>query len=142
MTVGVFSWLVVLLVVAVVASGALFAVALARRSKNQLAVGAEPLPGMPTGAPLEWAGQHTPEAKMHRRLVGLAQTVAALPLGDAAAIERQVAVQHKIQELDRRLISFAVAPEPARREAVDGLEPEVAAAEAEVGTLAVDSGLT
>lgn len=138
---GVFAWLVVLLVVAVVASGALFAVALARRSRGQLAVGTEALPGMPTGAPLEWAGQHTPEAKMHRRLIGLAQTVAALPLGDATAIERQVAVQHKIQELDRRLISFAVAPEPARREAVDGLEPEVADAEAEVGTLAVDPGL-
>ena len=138
---GVFAWLVVLLVVAVVASGALFAVALARRSRGQLAAGTEALPGMPTGAPLEWAGQHTPEAKMHRRLIGLAQTVAALPLGDATAIERQVAVQHKIQELDRRLISFAVAPEPARREAVDGLEPEVADAEAEVGTLAVDPGL-
>lgn len=138
---GVFAWLVVLLVVAVVASGALFAIALARRSRGQLVAGTEALPGMPTGAPLEWAGQHTPEAKMHRRLVGLAQTVAALPLGDATAIERQVAVQHKIQELDRRLISFAVAPEPARREAVDGLEPEVAAAEAEVGTLAVEPGL-
>jgi hypothetical protein len=129
-------WLVILLLLVIVAAAVAFAVALSRRSKGQLAAGAEVLPGMPTGAPLEWAGQHSPEAKMHRRLVGLAATVADLPLGDAGAIERQVAVQHRIQELDRRLISFAVAPDQARRDAVAGLEPEVAAAEAEVGALA------
>ena len=137
MTVGFLATLIVLVVLVALVGAVVFAVALAKRSKTQLAANAEVLPGMPTGAPLEWAGQHTPEAKMHRRLIGLAQTLIALPLGDAPAIERQVAVQHKIAELDRRLISFAVAPEPARREAVAGLEPEVADAEREVGALAV-----
>lgn len=134
-------WLFVIVLLVVIGCGVAFTVALAKRSKAQLAAGAEPLPGMPTGAPREWAGQHTPEAKMHRRLVGLAQTLAALPLGDAGAIERQVAAQHRIHELDRRLIALAAAPDSARREAVAGMEPEVTAAEAEVGKLATEPGL-
>lgn len=141
MTLGFIGWLLFLIGVAVVLGGVLFAVALARRSKGQLAANAEVLPGMPTGAPREWAGQHTPEAKMHRRLIGLAQTLAGLPLGDAAAIERQVAVQHRIQELDRRLIALAVFPEAARRESVAGMEPEVVSTEAEVTALAAEPGL-
>lgn len=134
-------WLLLVLVVVIVGGAVLFAIALAKRSKAQLAASAEPVAGMPTGAPREWAGQHTPEARMHRRLVGLARTLAALPLGDAAAIERQVVAQHRIQELDARLIGYAAAPDAARRDAVAALEPEVAAVEAEVGSLATQPGL-
>lgn len=131
----------VVVVLAAVALAVVFAIALAKRSKAQLAASAEPVAGMPTGAPREWAGQHTPEAKMHRRLVGLARTLAALPLGDAAAIERQVVAQHRIQEIDARLIGFAAAPDAARRDAVAALEAEVAAVEAEVGKLSTQPGL-
>ena len=128
-------------VVLVVAAVVVFAVALARRSKAQLAAGWSRHPGMPAGAPAEWAGQHTPEAKMHRRLTGLARTLAAMPLGDAASIERRSAVEQRIQQLDQRLIGLASAPDAARREAVAALEPEVAAAEAEVGALATEPPL-
>lgn len=141
MTVGFIFWLLVFLAVTLVVGGVVFAVALAKRSQGQLTANAEVLPGMPTGAPKEWAGQHTPEAKMHRRLIGLAQTVAGLPLGDAAKIERQVAVQHRIQELDRRLIALAVFPDAARRESVTGMEPEVTSVEGEVAALAAAPGL-
>lgn len=141
-----FLWFLTLLgiLVAVVAVGAIvfYAVALARRSKAQLAAGVEAAPGMPTGAPAEWAGSHSPEAKMHRRLTGLARSLAAVPLGDAVSIERKVGVEQRIRDLDRRLIALAAAPEAARREAVSALEPEVAAAETEVGALAVDPGLS
>ena len=133
---------VVVLVLLVVGAAVAFAVALARRSKAQLAAGVEVLPGMPTGAPPEWAGAHTPEAKMHRRLVSLARMLAAMPLGDAGAIERKVGVEHRVQEIDQRLIKLALAPEAARREAVAALEPEVDAAEAAVGALAADPPLT
>ena len=132
----------IVLVLLVVGAAVAFAVALARRSKAQLAEDVEVLPGMPTGAPPEWAGAHTPEAKMHRRLVSLARALAALPLGDAGAIERKVRVEHRVQELDQRLITLAVAPEAARRETVAALEPDVAAAEAAVGVLAADPPLT
>jgi hypothetical protein len=96
---------------------------------------------MPTGAPAEWAGSHSPEAKMHRRLTGLARTLAAVPLGDAASIERRAIAEQRIQDLDRRLIALAVAPDAARRDAVSALEAEVDATEIEVGALAVDPGL-
>ena len=135
--------LLMILVVLVVVGGVVaYAVALSRRSKAQLAAGIETAPGMPTGAPPEWAGQHTPEAKMHRRLVGLATSLAAVPLGDAASIERRSAVEQRIQQLDQRLISVALAPDAARGDAVAALEPEVAAAEAEVGALATEPPLS
>lgn len=131
---------VLLVVVLAVAAVVLFAVALARRSKAQLAAGLES-PGMPPGAPAEWAGQHTPEAKMHRRLIALARSLAAIPLGGAAEIERRVALEQRIQQLDQRLIGLASAPEAARREATAAMEPEVAAAEAAVGALATEPPL-
>ncbi|MDT5076989.1 MAG: hypothetical protein QOJ80_1626 [Mycobacterium sp.] len=136
-----FVLLVLLVIVLVVAAVVLFAVALNRRSKAQLAAGVEVVPGMPTGAPAEWAGQHTPEAKLHRRLTGLARSLAAIPLGDAASIERRSTVEQHIQQLDQRLIGLASAPDAARQEAVAELEPEVASAEAEVGKLATEPPL-
>jgi hypothetical protein len=126
----------------VVAAGIMFAVSLNRRSQAQLAAGVEPVPGMPTGAPPEWAGQHTPEAKMHRRLAGLASSLATIPLGDAPSIERRTAVEQHVQQLDQRLIGLAGAPDAARQAAVAALEPEVASAEAEVGRLATEPPLT
>ena len=138
---GALTWLVLIGLLVVLIGGATFAVALARRSKQQLAAQIEPGPGMPDGAPIEWAGQHTPEAKLHRRLTALATTLAQLPLGDAAHIERKVAVETRVQELSRRLVALAHAPRDALREAVAKLEPEVAAAEDEVGKLATEPPL-
>jgi hypothetical protein len=137
-------WLIFLLVIlAVVVVGAVvtFAVMLARRSKAQLAAGVEVVPGMPAGAPPEWAGQHSPEAKMHRRLTSLARTLASAPLSDAASIERKVGVEQRLQDLDRRLIALAVVPDAARRDAVAALNPEVAAVEAQIVALATEPGL-
>jgi uncharacterized membrane protein len=134
--------LVTVVVVAAVAAIVVYAVALKRRSQAQLDAGVQPVPGMPAGAPAEWAGQHTPEAKMHRRLTKLASSLAALPLGDAPSIERRTAVEQRIQQLDQRLIGLAAAPDAARQEGVAALEPEVASAEAEVGKLATEPPLT
>lgn len=138
---GFFGWLVVIVLLVVIAGGISYAAALARRSKAQLAASFEGAPGLSGGAPKEWAGQHTPEAKLHRRLVGLANTLAALPLGDADAIQRKVAVEQRVAELDRRLIAVALAPRSALREAVEKLTPDVDEAEAEVGRLATNPGL-
>lgn len=137
---GFWTFVVLLVPLLIIAAGVVYIVALSRRSKAQLAAGIAVPPGMPEGAPKEWAGSHSPEAKMHRRLAALARSLAALPLGDAASIERKVGIEGRIQELDRRLIALAQAPDAARKEAVTALEPEVAAAEAEVGRLAVEPG--
>jgi uncharacterized membrane protein len=133
--------IVLLVVVLVVVGVVVYAVALTRRSKAQLAAGVESPPGMPPGAPAEWAGQHTPEAKMHRRLISLARSLAAIPLGGAVEIERRVAIEQRIRQLDQQLIGLASVPEAARREGTAALESEVAAAEAAVGALATEPPL-
>jgi hypothetical protein len=79
---------------------------------------------------------------MHRRLAGLASSLATIPLGDAPSIERRTAVEQHIQQLDQRLIGLAGAPDAARQAAVAALEPEVASAETEVGRLATEPPLT
>jgi hypothetical protein len=134
-------WLVLLAVVLVIAAIIVYAMALKRRSQAQLEAGVQVPPGMPGGAPADWAGSHSPEAKLHRRLTGLARSLAAVPLGDAATIERRTAVEQRIQQLDQRLIGMANAPEAARRDALAAMGPEVDAAEAEVGALATQPPL-
>lgn len=138
---GTVASVVLIVLLLIVVAGVVFAVALARRSKAQLAEGMTPAPGMTRDAPAEWAGQHSPEAKMHRRLNGLARTLDALPLGDASAIERQVALSQRVQELDRLLVAVAGAPESARRDAVTALAPKVDAVETEIGALATEPPL-
>ena len=126
---------VLLAVLVLIAVGVLLVVVLARRSKTQLAAQLEVLPGMPTGAPIEWAHAETPEARMHRRLVELARTVMVLPLTDDAALERKVAAENRIAELDRRLIAVGAGTDPSRQEAVTGLGGELSELEAEVAAL-------
>ena len=138
---GTWTILVLLVPLIIIAAGSVFVVALARRSKRQLAATLEVPQGMPEGAPRDWAFAQSPEAKLHRRLTGLARTLNALPLGDAISIERRSAVEQRVRELDARLIGLAVAPDLARSDAVSAMELEVVVAETEVGALAVDPGL-
>lgn len=126
----------VLIVVLVLAVGVVtYVVMVARGSKARLAAQLEVLPGMPTGAPVEWAVANSPEARMHRTLFELARTVDALPLTDDDALERKVGAENRIAELDSRLIAVGAGTDPARQEAVAALESEVAALEAEVTDL-------
>lgn len=125
---------IVVLVVVVVLAVAGFAVALATKGKRQAAAALGS--GLAAGVPREWAGAHSPEAKLHRRLVAAAGSLSAQPLGDAAAIERRVAVEQQLRQLDEQLVMAAAVPEPGRRDAVAKLEPLVAAAESSVAALA------
>jgi hypothetical protein len=92
----------------------------------------EVLPGVTSGAPAAWAGAHTPEAKLHRRL---RDAVAALPApDDIDLIEAVDSVRRLAQSVDERLIAVARLPESARAAratdvsaAVDGVEAATAA---------------
>ncbi len=128
--------LVVVLVVVIAAAG--FAVALARKGKRQFEAQAAG-PGLADGAPREWAGAHSPEAKLHRRLAAAARTLSAQPLGDAAAIERRVTVQQQILELDQHLVAVAAVPNANTAHSVAGLEPRVTSVEQAVAQLATPS---
>ncbi|MCT2582323.1 hypothetical protein [Actinophytocola gossypii] len=104
--------LVVVLVIVLVAVG--FAVALARKGKRRYADQAAG-PGLAPDAPREWAGAHSPEAKLHRRLAAAARSLAAQPMGDAAAIEQRVTISQQILRLDQQLVAAATIPGNADR---------------------------
>ena len=125
---------IVVLVVVVLVAAAGFAVALAAKGRRRAA---ESLgTGLAANVPREWAGAHSPEAKLHRRLVAAARSLSAQPLGDATGIERRVAVEQQLRELDEQLVTAAAVPQPARGEALARIEPLVAAAESAVAAIA------
>lgn len=126
--------LVVIAVVVVLAVVA-FAVALARKGKGQYAAQGA---GLAPDAPAEWAGAHSPEAKLHRRLVAAGRTLSAQPLGDAAAIERRVTVEQQLLRLDQHLVTVARVPGPDTAARIAEIEPQVAAAEKAVADLATE----
>lgn len=126
----------VVIVVVVVLAVVGFAVALARKGKQQFDAQASG-PGLAENAPREWAGAHSPEAKLHRRLAAAARTLAAQPLGDAGAIEQRVDVQQQILELDQRLVAVAAVPGPSTAGRVAELAPLVASVEQDVARLGV-----
>jgi hypothetical protein len=120
--------LVIVLVVVVAAVG--FAVALARKGKRQFEARTGG-PGLAPNAPREWAGAHSPEAKLHRRLAAAARSLDAQPVGDAVAIEQRVTIEQQILQLDQQLVAVAsVAGDVA------GLEPLVSTVERAVTQLA------
>lgn len=104
---------VVAIVFAILLAGTVFGVALAMRGRKQAAA---------SGGALS----HTPEDKLHRRLVAAARKLLEQPLGGPASIEKRADIDYRMREIQRRL---------AGGEHVAVLEPEVRAIEAEVVTL-------
>lgn len=123
--------LVVLLVIAGVVAGG---VALARSSRDKYHSANEVVPGTPTRAPKEWAGAHTAEARLHRRLRDAVAALRANPaLDDLAFHEARMMVEQEALAVDDRLVAVAALP-PQRRnerlqpvaEAVEAIESVVA----------------
>ncbi len=123
--------LVVLLVVGglLVLVVALLATRIARshRSANEV------VPGVATSAPASWAGAHTPEARLHRRLRDAVLAVRAAPsdLGDlGASLEREALA------LDERLVAVAALPQRVRAEPLAEVATAVGAIEEAAAALA------
>lgn len=108
--------LVVLAAVAGIVAGAavgLAARAVRRRRDERLQV----VPGVPSPAPVEWAGAHSPEARLHRRLgesVRSMRTLAALGSG-AWAVQRH-AFDEEALRIEQHLIAAAAVSTPDRAE--------------------------
>ena len=121
--------LVLLLVVLVVLAGVGGAVALAVSGRRQYAAQNEIIPGQPSEAPASWAGAHTPEAKLHRRLGAMVRG-----LRDAAdhghegidALERRVELEQAALDLDRQLIAAAARGDGGRTAAIAAIGEQVA----------------
>jgi hypothetical protein len=125
--------LVILLVLVVAVVG--FGVALARKGKRQFAERTGG-PGLAAGVPREWAGAHTPEAKLHRRLAAAARGLDAQPVGDAVAIEQRVTIEQQILQTDQQLVAVAAVPGAARSDALAEMETLVDNVERAVAQLA------
>jgi hypothetical protein len=113
-----------------------FGVALTVRSKRDFANANEVVPGVKSSAPAAWAGAHSLEAKLHRRL---RESVLAAR-GNPQLVELGLAAQTKQVEaealaIDDRLVAAAGLPTSKRAAAVAELEKPVAALEDAVATL-------
>jgi hypothetical protein len=124
--------LLVLTVAAVVG----FGVALAVKSKREFAAQNEVVPGTPSPAPASWAGAHSREAKLHRRLGEAVRGAHANPrfveLGLAAQMK---AIETEALGIDERLVAAASLSQAHRDAAVDLLEHRVVALEATIADM-------
>ncbi len=126
---------IVVVVLVVVGALVLFGVALARKGKRRFAEQAGG-PGLAPNAPPEWAGAHTPEARMHRRLAAAARSLDAQPMGDAVAIEQRVAIEQQIRQLDEKLFAVAGGSGGGKADTLSEMETMVASIERAVAQLA------
>jgi hypothetical protein len=131
-------FVVLLVIVAVIAGGVAVGAVLNKRSfarQNEI------VPGSKTRAPAAWAGAHTPEALLHRRLKSAVDS-ARTQLGRSAGAFDDVvaAIARGAQEIDERLIAAATLAAPYRAKAVGDLEPSVAALEAAVAGIGGSAG--
>ena len=126
------SLLVLLGIVALVAVGGV--IMLAVRSKREFDASNELIPGVASRAPAAWAGAHSAEAKLHRRLrsaVRAARASTGAGLGDACAV-----VEREALTIDERLIAAATLASPHRERVIATLGPAVDGLEAAVASMA------
>lgn len=121
--------------VALLALGAVLAVGVVaaavvrdRRRRNQV------VPGTDTGAPASWAGAHTPEARLHRRLRDAVRAVRAVADPDGSLLAARVEVERAAVAVDEHLVALAALPEretagrmPVASAAVAAIESAAAA---------------
>jgi hypothetical protein len=128
---------VIVVIIVLVLLGAVgFAVALAGKGKRRAKEALGLSPALATDVPREWAGAHSPEAKMHRRLAAAAKSLSGQPLGDAVEIEKRVTVEQQILQLDEQLVAAAAVPGPKKTQLLAEIEPLVAAVESTVANVA------
>lgn len=138
---------VLLLGFIVVAVGAYVAL----RNAQDFSDANEIVPGVPTKAPKAWAGAHSPEARLHRRL---RDAVAALQsnasLDDPALMTVRSSIEEQALAVDERLIAAAALPKSHRDQPLRQVERAVQAIEGAVASVvelrgpsmtAIDQGL-
>jgi hypothetical protein len=113
-----------------------FGVALAIRSKKEFSDQNQVVPGRPSPAPASWAGAHSREAKLHRRLGDAVKGAHANPrfveLGLAAQMQ---AIDAEAMAIDERLVAAAALPAAHKDAAIDPLEANVAQLEAAIAEM-------
>lgn len=99
---------------------------IALRNAQDFSDANEIVPGVPTNAPKEWAGAHSPEARMHRRLrdaVAALQSNSSLDAPDMATVRSDLEAQ--ALAVDERLIAAAALSKAHREEPLRQIEEAV-----------------
>ena len=97
----------------------------------------EVVPGTASRAPAAWAGDHSPEARLHRRLRDAVVALRANPaLEDAWALDSRVSLEQHALAVDEHLVAVAALPARVRDEPLATVAAAVDAVEAAVASLA------
>jgi hypothetical protein len=107
---------------------------IALRNAQDFSDANEVIPGVPTSAPKEWAGAHSAEARLHRRLRDSMTALRAnRSLDEPALVQVREALEREALAIDDQLIAAAALPARVRDEplrqvaaAVDSVEAAVA----------------
>ena len=127
---------VVVVLLLLVVSAVVAATVVVRTNKRKFAEANVIVPGTTTRAPAEWAGAHTPEARLHRRLRDAVAAVRANPaMEDAFMMDARVSLEQQALAVDERLIAVAALPETVRSEPLASVAAAVDAVEAAVAAL-------
>lgn len=127
------SALAVVLAAALVAVAAVAVLALEIRRRQRRAN--QVVPGVDGPAPASWAGAHTPEARLHRRLRDAMAALRAVPGVDAATPGGRAELDRYALALDERLVAVAAVPETVRAPALGRVTADIEALESAVGAL-------
>ena len=112
-------WLLVALVAVAVVGGAM-AVAIATQQQRSRAERLQIVPGVATRAPVAWAGAHTLEARLHRRLGEAVRSMHAAPASNSPMLtEQRHALEQEAVRIDARLIAVAALTGVQRAPAIE-----------------------
>ena len=101
----------------------------------------EVIPGRATRAPKGWAGAHSPEARLHRRLRDAMTSLrTASAMDDPGLLEVRVAIEQETLALDDRLVDVAALPARTRVEPMDEIARAVDSIEAAVADVVLLRG--
>jgi hypothetical protein len=127
---------VVVVLALLIVSAAVAATVVVRTQRRKFAEANVVVPGTTTKAPAEWAGAHTPEARLHRRLRDAVDAVRANPaMEDAFMMDARVSLEQQALAVDERLVAVAALPERVRAEPLASVSAAVDAVEAAVAAL-------
>ena len=127
--------LIVLLLLVLVLAGVLALVGGIRRGQRRAN---EVVPGVPSPAPPGWAGAHTPEARLHRRLRDAVRALRAQSAAGAPSADRHQLEQAAL-DIDARLVAVAALPERLRTDHLATAEAAVTALEDAAGAMLSDA---
>lgn len=106
---------------------------IALRNAQDFSDANEVIPGVPTSAPKEWAGAHSVEARLHRRLRDAMTAVRAnRSLDEPAMVQIRETLEREALAIDEQLIAAAALPPRVRDEPLGQVATAVESIEAAV----------